>query len=246
MGFNSKHDKTLLAEGSGKAASGKGPVEVDAVSVCDPDILCGICQEKVGDKNPEGVQEKWAALPCGHVYGNHCIKTFFGMMVQDKPTCPVCRQTMVHPACGHPVLPKTITTREAKRLRKKKVRQGVSLPRRCQFCTMSIKSMSFSFKNAGGFMYSFWGRAVFKTITLGIGKQRRQNAENSYWQGWRKINKTGFKAWWAAQLPATDEPARDSFVDPEAANTIATDITDETVAAVQQGDYRVLEGSAED
>ncbi|KAH8908345.1 hypothetical protein BR93DRAFT_478099 [Coniochaeta sp. PMI_546] len=69
---------------------------------------CPICQEPVGQRTPEGKIESWSKLPCGHKFGSHCIKHWLGMVADDRPCCPMCRQNASH-LCGHPVLPELIT-----------------------------------------------------------------------------------------------------------------------------------------
>lgn len=72
------------------------------------DAACPICQEPVGQSTPEGKIESWSRLPCGHKFGSHCIKHWLGLVADDRPCCPMCRQNASH-LCGHPVLPELIT-----------------------------------------------------------------------------------------------------------------------------------------
>ncbi|KAK3370158.1 hypothetical protein B0H63DRAFT_486320 [Podospora didyma] len=68
------------------------------------EATCPICQELIGSRTPEGIVEGWSILPCGHRFGNHCIKRYLNIVADDRPSCPVCRQVAYH-ICGHPVLP---------------------------------------------------------------------------------------------------------------------------------------------
>jgi hypothetical protein len=77
------------------------------------DTTCPICQELVGYPNPEGIAEEWSSLPCGHRFGDHCIKQYLRIVADDRPSCPICRQSAYH-GCGHPVLPTRLTGSAAK------------------------------------------------------------------------------------------------------------------------------------
>ncbi len=66
---------------------------------------CPICQEPVGSRTPEGIREGWSMLPCGHVFGDFCIKRYLAITADDQPVCPVCRHAAYHDVCGHPALP---------------------------------------------------------------------------------------------------------------------------------------------
>jgi HUS1 checkpoint protein len=71
---------------------------------------CLICQQRVGKPTPEGNQESWSMLPCGHRFGSHCIKRYLNIAAIDEPLCPMCRSRAYHDACGHPVLPFMLTS----------------------------------------------------------------------------------------------------------------------------------------
>lgn len=74
------------------------------------DPTCPICAVDIGTKSPEGVRETYAITPCGHVFGNVCIKKY--LAITDKPLCPVCRTDLFH-ACSHPVLPSSYDPRKS-------------------------------------------------------------------------------------------------------------------------------------
>lgn len=93
---------------SGTAGAPSSSNEKQPSNTAHVDLSCPICQEPVGQRTPEGVVEGWSQLPCGHKFGSHCIKHWLGMVADDRPCCPVCRQNACH-ACGHPVLPAPTT-----------------------------------------------------------------------------------------------------------------------------------------
>ncbi|KAJ9131085.1 hypothetical protein NKR23_g11861 [Pleurostoma richardsiae] len=66
------------------------------------DKACPICQEEVGHRTPDDVKESWALTPCGHAFGNVCLKRY--LAITERPLCPVCRQDVFH-YCAHPILP---------------------------------------------------------------------------------------------------------------------------------------------
>ncbi|KAI9828765.1 MAG: hypothetical protein M1832_001870 [Thelocarpon impressellum] len=67
----------------------EGLKEVDIKSLAKDDRCCNICMEELGVPEPiEGKVEFPVKLPCGHVFGKTCIKTWFG----DHCTCPACRR----------------------------------------------------------------------------------------------------------------------------------------------------------
>lgn len=77
----------------------------------DIDPACAICQVDVGTKSPDGIKEGWSITPCGHVFGNVCIKRY--LSITDKPLCPVCRTDLFH-ICSHPVLPAAYDRKKAR------------------------------------------------------------------------------------------------------------------------------------
>ncbi|KAK4179051.1 hypothetical protein QBC36DRAFT_180973 [Triangularia setosa] len=84
-----------------------GPTVVESekqIDITDAESSCPICTDPIGTENPEGTIEGWSELPCGHRFGSHCIKHYLGIVADDRPACPICRQA-AHHFCGHPVLP---------------------------------------------------------------------------------------------------------------------------------------------
>ncbi|KAI0594492.1 hypothetical protein F4775DRAFT_573921 [Biscogniauxia sp. FL1348] len=65
-------------------------------------IDCAICREPLAVFQPaDEDHHRWTCLPCGHVFGYNCIRTWFRTS-ESGPACPSCRQSMVHPFCHHP------------------------------------------------------------------------------------------------------------------------------------------------
>lgn len=100
------------------------------------EAACPICQESVGEQNPDGITEGWSILPCGHRFGSHCLKKYLRIVAGDRPTCPICRQLAYH-GCGHPVLPALITSKPGERKRSAEAKDffeaGV-LTKHCGYC----------------------------------------------------------------------------------------------------------------
>ncbi|CAK7224369.1 Checkpoint protein hus1 [Sporothrix curviconia] len=71
--------------------------------VKQPTEPCPICHNDVGEATPENIIETWAILPCGHRFGDYCLKVWLGM--SKDAMCPICRKKMMH-TCGHPTLPR--------------------------------------------------------------------------------------------------------------------------------------------
>jgi hypothetical protein len=47
---------------------------------------------RIQDSNP-------ALLPCGHVFGEECLQSW----LETRNTCPICRLSLSHELCSHPV-----------------------------------------------------------------------------------------------------------------------------------------------
>jgi hypothetical protein len=100
----------------------------------DFDPACAICQVDVGTKSPDGIKEGWSITPCGHVFGNVCIKRY--LSITDKPLCPVCRTDLFH-MCSHPVLPASYEPKKSKLTRQEAARTSFPADTRnsdCSFC----------------------------------------------------------------------------------------------------------------
>lgn len=118
-----------LSRGIMKSVKLKSPVKTsvaqheDHPDLHDIDPACAICQVDVGTKSPDGIKEGWSITPCGHVFGNVCIKRY--LSITDKPLCPVCRTDLFH-LCSHPVLPATYDRKKSRLTREEAAR--VSFP----------------------------------------------------------------------------------------------------------------------
>ncbi|KAL2025115.1 hypothetical protein VTK56DRAFT_117 [Thermocarpiscus australiensis] len=125
-------DRTESEKNPGGLEKHSAAVEIEAA--------CPICQETVGSRSPDGKVEGWSVLPCGHHFGSYCIKHYLGMVADDRPLCPICREA-AHHQCGHPVLPVMLgpeganpdaKKRPSVRTRAIKVQQLQSSP--CEYC----------------------------------------------------------------------------------------------------------------
>ncbi|KAK3901494.1 Hus1-like protein-domain-containing protein [Staphylotrichum tortipilum] len=100
-----KHMGTVSSTEKKQAAAAASAVAAAGQQQHDEAKACPICQEPVGTRTPEGVREGWSMLPCGHVFGDFCIKRYLAIAADDQPVCPMCRHVAYHDVCGHPVLP---------------------------------------------------------------------------------------------------------------------------------------------
>lgn len=99
----------------GRAVRGRADTKNDSAASqeqpapAESEATCPICQEPIGERKPEGIVESWSILPCGHSFGSYCIKHYLGIAAEERPLCPICRQS-VHHQCGHPTLPVIVTS----------------------------------------------------------------------------------------------------------------------------------------
>lgn len=132
-----------FAKGSADSASPSAKETKPSAPSVHVDVSCPICQEPVGQPTPEGTTESWSQLPCGHKFGSHCIKHYLGLVADDRPSCPVCRQNATH-ACGHPVLPEMIAENQrskssgAKAKAKAAARSDMLQFTNCDFCQADV------------------------------------------------------------------------------------------------------------
>ncbi|OAG04900.1 uncharacterized protein CC84DRAFT_808854 [Paraphaeosphaeria sporulosa] len=67
------------------------------------DAMCDICQKDYSTKHvdPSEYDEVAIQLPCKHVFGEHCIHTWFDTCKKhkNKITCPMCRKVLIEPRC---------------------------------------------------------------------------------------------------------------------------------------------------
>ena len=77
------------------------------------DLTCKICLDsklKMPGKYSQpsvtdpGVNlEPTSVLPCGHIFGNHCLTKYIRLKISNNetPNCPMCRFSLVHSRCRH-------------------------------------------------------------------------------------------------------------------------------------------------
>jgi len=188
------------------------------------ETTCPICQEPVGSRNPEGITEDWSSLPCGHQFGSHCIKHYLRIVADDRPSCPICRQTAYH-VCGHPVLPTVINSTSTCIDAKKTIERVQNLQSTfCGFCRSGkgivrmrvIKRPKTKLKAAGAWLLSL--TTVPRRLLGRNRNRRREDVANggSLLQPWEddngpwidpfpRIRDPLWERWWDSQEPATLE-----------------------------------------
>ncbi|KAI9784160.1 MAG: hypothetical protein M1839_002665 [Geoglossum umbratile] len=87
--FISRRPPRAFERATVKAISGLQDVPIDSLPV--EDRTCSICMDPFGEKEPiNGTSETPVKLPCGHVFGYICIKTW----LKEHCTCPTCRRKL--------------------------------------------------------------------------------------------------------------------------------------------------------
>jgi hypothetical protein len=69
---------------------------------------CAICSETIGELRQDGTTEVAYTLPCSHTFGNICIMGWLDVAPQKD--CPICRRHLIHPGCGHIIMPHKLST----------------------------------------------------------------------------------------------------------------------------------------
>ncbi|KAF2635033.1 hypothetical protein P280DRAFT_523504 [Massarina eburnea CBS 473.64] len=68
------------------------------------DATCEICQKDYSETlvEPSDTEEVAVQLPCKHIFGEHCIHTWFETCKtqKNKVTCPMCRTLLIEPPTG--------------------------------------------------------------------------------------------------------------------------------------------------
>lgn len=75
---------------------------------CEEVDTCAICSERIGDLRQDGTIEIAYTLPCSHTFGNICIMGWLDIAPQKD--CPNCRRRLIHPGCGHLIMPHEAST----------------------------------------------------------------------------------------------------------------------------------------
>ncbi|KAI1434412.1 hypothetical protein GGR50DRAFT_411493 [Xylaria sp. CBS 124048] len=100
------------------------------------EIICNICERRkltisglvrkfidAGERAPEYVAhpalsrpddlyahgfERTVVFPCGHIFGDRCLRNLANPSTQKNLTCPTCGFPMTYEACGHAIAPAVI------------------------------------------------------------------------------------------------------------------------------------------
>lgn len=188
-----------------------GPTVVESekkIETPDPEASCPICTDLVGTENQEGTTETWSELPCGHRFGSHCIKHYLGIVADNRPTCPICRQKAYH-SCGHPVLPMPCVGTVSK-LKKATTKHKTALGdlgwKSCGYCDQARVQAGYMVKRS-----RLW--RPFRYIADALNpRRRRENRRQApqyppYVPGlWgqpdlARARDSGWERWWKAQAP---------------------------------------------
>jgi Ring finger domain len=87
--FTSRRPARAFERATVKAINGLQDVPID--SLPEEDRTCNICMDPFGEMEPiNGTSETPVRLPCGHVFGYICIKTW----LKEHCTCPTCRRKL--------------------------------------------------------------------------------------------------------------------------------------------------------
>ncbi|KAK4199876.1 hypothetical protein QBC40DRAFT_280968 [Triangularia verruculosa] len=185
-----------------------GPTVVETekkIDATDPESSCPICCDPIGTENPEGQTEGWSELPCGHRFGSHCIKHYLGIVADDRPACPICRQVAYH-LCGHPVLPMLCAGTASKS--KTTARATLTLTdlawRYCGYCEKAGLPRTVVKQSR------LW--RPFRVIVDALNPRRRRERRRqpreyplytpSPWVPFARMPDPGWEKWWRAQAPA--------------------------------------------
>ncbi|KAK0674091.1 hypothetical protein QBC41DRAFT_71282 [Cercophora samala] len=184
-----------------------GPTVVESekkIDTTDPESSCPICSDPIGTENPEGTTETWSELPCGHRFGSHCIKHYLGVVADNRPACPICRQAAYH-SCGHPVLP-VLCAGTVSKPKKASKKHTVTLSdlswRYCGYCEKARAQVVKSSRLWRPFRY------LAKVLDPRRRRERRRQQQQypsfvpALWgPGLARLRDPGWEKWWKAQAP---------------------------------------------
>ncbi|KAI1426544.1 hypothetical protein F5Y12DRAFT_712989 [Xylaria sp. FL1777] len=104
-------------------------------------VDCGICcRELAVTKKVDDDHESFSVLPCGHVFGFQCLSLWFC----ERPTCPMCRKSWWHHACGHNFkLSEFSGGKEFNIHDLPRVIDPAELPGRCNYCINSPSTSNY-------------------------------------------------------------------------------------------------------
>ncbi|KAK3997674.1 hypothetical protein QBC44DRAFT_364484 [Cladorrhinum sp. PSN332] len=192
----------------------------------ETDPACPICQEPVGQKTPEGTTETWSELPCGHRFGSSCIKRYLGIVAEDHPQCPICRQRAYH-SCNHPVLPIILKGDGTGKQKQAKSDMNKNRPVEvleyslCEYCKQSYSVGGTRQLGVWSRFYRFFSPRQMKIMIqrrretrrrrniiideLIVGTRPRPSDPAIDYNPFRKFGDNGWAIWWAKQQPITDE-----------------------------------------
>jgi hypothetical protein len=70
----------------------------------DEKVTCAICLTPYYCKDAEGNPESPKMLPCGHIFGGRCFRSW-NKHAAARLTCPMCRFPLHFKICGHSIMP---------------------------------------------------------------------------------------------------------------------------------------------
>jgi len=112
-----------------------------------PPIICAICREsrlQICERLGKDTDTTPALLPCGHVFGYKCLKTYLSDL-DDNPLCPVCRLDLRYPKCGHAIEPRALDQENIRPL-PDTIPLGGKIPPHCRDCSNKKMARDEEFK----------------------------------------------------------------------------------------------------
>lgn len=162
----------------------------------DIDAACPICQDPVGQRTPEGRFESWSKLPCGHRFGSYCIKHWLGLVAEDRPCCPICRQNASH-LCGHPVLPKLVTT--ASDVGKSATSHSIAFDFEFTYCIFCRQSLGMAREKKRYVPWRFV-KGCWRLVRRGRMRER-PSTQAAVFAYFPRLRDAAWQRWWSDQEP---------------------------------------------